>query len=119
EIASFEHYAGGYRSSGGATYVVNGHGHLLNLDDSGFRQLYPTSVADRFTIGRAFAIPSPRQADVIFRVVGARADQLTIKPVTGSTVIAERLLSRETEVQVPAESAVLAGTITEPLTPGP
>src|SRR5205807_6243229 len=92
QIATFERYAGAYRSSGGATYVVNGHGHLLNLDDSSFRQLYPTSVPDRFTIGRAFAIPSPKQADVIFRVAGARADRLTIKPVTGSTVIAGRLL---------------------------
>src|SRR5438067_6288636 len=82
QIATFERYAGAYRSSGGATYVVNGHGHLLHLDDSSFRQLYPTSVPDRFTIGRAFAIPSPRQADVVFRVARARADQLTLNPVT-------------------------------------
>ena len=54
QVASFERYAGAYRSSDGVTYVVNGHGHLLNLHDSSFRQLYPTSVADRFTIGRAF-----------------------------------------------------------------
>ena len=119
QIATFERYAGAYRGSGGVTYVVNGHGHLLNLDDSTFRQLYPTSVPDRFTIGRAFGIPSPKQADVIFRVAGARADQLTIKPVTGATVVGGRLLFKETEVQVPANGAVLAGTITEPLTPGP
>src|SRR3989442_10613122 len=119
QIASFERYAGAYRTSEGVTYVVNGHGHLLNLQDSSFRQLYPTSVADRFTIGRAFAVPSPRQADAIFQVAGVRADQLTIKPVSGPTVVAGRLLFKETEVRVRADGAVLAGTITEPLTPGP
>src|SRR2546427_5492993 len=119
QISNFVRYAGAYDTSEGITYVVNGHGHLLNLRDSTFRQLYPTSVADRFTIGRAFAIPSPKQADVIFRVAGTRADQVTINPVTGSTVVAGRLLFKETEVRVPADGAVLAGTITEPLTPGP
>jgi len=119
QISNFERYAGAYRTSAGITYVVNGHGHLLNLQDSTFRQLYPTSVPDRFTIGRVFAIASPREADIVFRIAGARADQLTIKPVTGSTVIAARLLFKETEVRVPVDGAVLAGTITEPLTPGP
>src|SRR3989454_6342554 len=119
QISNFERYAGAYRTSEGITYVVNGHGHLLNLQDSTFRQLYPTAVPDRFTIGRAFAIPSPKQADVIFRVAGTRADQVTIKPVMGSTVVAARLLFKETEVQVLADGAVLAATITEPLTPAP
>lgn len=119
QIANFEHNVGAYRTPGDVTYVVNGHGHLLNLRDSTFRQLYPTSVADRFTVGRAFATPSPKEADVIFHMAGARADQLTIKPVTGTPVVGERLLFKETEVQVPATDAVLAGTITEPVTPGP
>jgi len=118
QIANFERYVGAYRTAPSVTYVVNGHGHLLNLQDSTFRQLYPTSVADRFTVGRAFAIPSPKEADVIFRMAGARADQLTIKPVTGTPIVAGRLLFKETEVQVPATDAVLAATITEPLTSG-
>ena len=119
QIANFEQYAGAYRTVGGVTYVVNGHGHLLNLQDSTFRQLYPTSVSDRFTVGRAFAVPLPKEADVTFRMAGARADQLTIKPVARSPVVAGRLLFKETEVHVPVTDAVLAGTITEPLTPGP
>lgn len=118
-ISDFNQYVGAYRTVGGITYVVNGHGHLLNLQDSTFRQLYPTSVPDRFTVGRAFAIPSPKEADVIFRMAGARADQLTIDALTKPAVVAQRLLFKETEVQVPATDAVLAGTITEPLTPGP
>src|SRR3984893_11959429 len=119
QIANFEHYAGAYRTAAGTTYVVNGHGHLLNLQDSTFRQLYTTATPDRFTVGRAFAVPLPKEADVTFRMAGTRADQLTIKPVTGSPVVAGRLLFKETEVQVPAADAILAGTITEPLTPGP
>jgi dienelactone hydrolase len=118
QIANFEQYAGAYRTVGSVTYVVNGHGHLLNLKDSTFRQLYPTSIPDRFTVGRAFAVPLPKEADVIFRMAGARADQLTIKLVTGSPVVAGRLLFKETEVHVPVTGAVLAGTITEPVTPG-
>ena len=31
QIADFGHYAGAYRTASGITYVVNGHGHLLNL----------------------------------------------------------------------------------------
>ena len=119
QTANFEQYAGAYRAAGDITYVVNGHGHLLNLHDSSFRQLYSTSVPDRFTVGRAFAIPSPKEADVSFRMAGARADQLTVKPVAGSPIVAGRLLFKETEVLIPARDAVLAGTITEPLTPGP
>ena len=119
QIANFEHYVGAYRSASGGSYVVNGHGHLLNLQDSTFRQLYTTATPDRFTVGRAFAVPLPKEADVTFRMAGTRADQLTIKPVTGSPVVAGRLLFKETEVQVPAADAILAGTITEPLTPGP
>ena len=119
KIANFGRYVGAYRTAGSVTYVVNGHGHLLNLQDSTFRQLYPTSVADRFTVGRAFAIPSPKEADVIFRMAGARADQLTVKPITGSPVVGERLLFKETDAQVPTAGAVLAATIAEPLTPGP
>ncbi len=113
QLANFEHYVGAYRTAGGSTYVVNGHGHLLNLQDSTFRQLHPTSVPDRFTVGRAFAIPSPKEADVTFRMAGARADQLSIKPVRGTPVVAGRLLFKEIDVQVPADGAVLAATITD------
>jgi dienelactone hydrolase len=120
QIANFERYAGAYRTSDLVTYVVNGHGHLLNLQDSTFRQLYSTSVPDRFTIGHAFSIPLAKEADVMFRIAEARADQLTIKPFTGSPIVAGRLPFKETEVQIPTTGgAVLAGTVTEPLTPGP
>lgn len=117
--ANFERYVGAYRTTNGVVFVINGHGHLLNLRDSAFRQLYPTAVADRFTTGRMFDVALPKEADITFRMVGNRADQFTIRPVGRSAIIADRLLFKETDVQVPVNGAVLAATITEPLTAAP
>jgi dienelactone hydrolase len=115
----FDEYAGAYRSDDGTTYAVNGHGHLLNLDNGWFRQLHPTSTADHLTVGPGFMVSTPKEADVTFHLAGQRADQMTLAPVTGQPVVARRLQFKETEVHVPAQGAVLAGTITEPITAGP
>ena len=117
--ANFERYVGAYRTAGDVTFVINGHGHLLNLRDSTFRQLYPTAAPDRFTTGKAFAIAQPTEADISFRMVGNRADQFTMRPVGRPAFSADRLLFKETDVQVPVNGATLAATITEPLTPAP
>lgn len=117
--AHFERYVGAYPVAGGPFYVVNASGHLLNLRDSFFRQMYPTTIPDRFTVGPGFTVSSPKQADVTFHMAGNRADQLTFKPVTGAAVVASRTQLKETDVHIPSGDAVLAGTITEPVTPGP
>jgi dienelactone hydrolase len=117
--ASFERYIGAYRTTGGETFVINGHGHLLNLHDSAFRQLFPTSLPDHLTTGQAFAVPSPKESDITFRMAGSRANQLTMKTAGRLAIVADRLPFKETDVQVPVEGAVLAATITEPLTPAP
>jgi uncharacterized protein len=117
--ANFERYVGAYRTTDGVVFVINGHGHLLNLRDSAFRQLYPTAMPDRLITGRMFAVPTPRQADVSFRMVGNRADQFTMRPVGRPAITADRLPFKETDVQVPVNGAVLAATITEPLTAAP
>jgi len=117
--ANFERYVGAYRTPGGVIFVINGHGHLLNLRDSAFRQLYPTAMPDRMITGAAFAAPSPKQADIGFRMAGNRADQFTMRPVGRPAITADRLLFKETDVQVPVNGAVLAATITEPLTAAP
>lgn len=117
--ANFERYIGAYRATGGVTFVINGHGHLLNLTDSTFRQLFPTATPDRLTTGRTFAVPSPKEADLSFRMVGNRADQFTMKATGRPPVTADRLLFKETDVQVPVNGAMLAATITEPLTAPP
>jgi uncharacterized protein len=117
--ANFERYVGAYQTPGGVIFVINGHGHLLNLRDSAFRQLYPTAMPDRMITGAAFATPSPKEADIGFRMVGNRADQFTMMPVGRPAITADRLLFKETDVQVPVNGAVLAATITEPLTAAP
>jgi len=116
--ANFERYVGAYRTAGGVTFVVNGHGQLLNLQDSTFRQLFPATTPDHFTTGRSFAVPTPTDADVSFRMAANRADQMTIAPVGHARMVASRLLFKESEVKVPVNGAVLAGTVTEPLTGG-
>lgn len=115
---AFNRYVGAYRTDAGVTWVVNASGHLLNLRDSTFRQLYPTGTLDRFTFGPAFAVAPPSQADVRFHMNGTRADALALTPSRGQVVRAPRLPFTETEVQIQAHGATLAGTITEPLTSG-
>jgi hypothetical protein len=117
--ADFERYVGAYRAADGTIFVINGHGHLLNLRDSTFRQLYPTATPDRLMTGRAFAVPVPTQADVRFRMAGNRADQFTMTRAGLLDISANRLLFKETDVRVPVNGAVLAATITEPLTEAP
>lgn len=117
--AHFELYIGAYRTTTATTYVVNGFGHLVNLNDDSIRQLYPTASADHFTYGTAYLVATPKRADVAFRVDSGRANQLTIMPTSGKPVTASRLLFKESEVRIPANNATLAGTITEPLSPAP
>ncbi|HEV3232094.1 MAG TPA: alpha/beta hydrolase [Candidatus Dormibacteraeota bacterium] len=114
---SFDPYVGAYRTDGGVTLVVNGHGHLFNLADDTIRQLY--AGADHFTVGPAFQVERPRQADVAFHLSGPRADRLTETPVRGTPLAAARLPFKETDVTVHAQGADLAATVTEPLGPGP
>lgn len=117
--ANFERYVGAYRTADGVSFVINGHGHLLNLRDSTFRQLYPTATPDRLITGRAFAIPVPTEAGITFRMAGNRADQFTMKRVGRQAISADRLLFKETDVQLPVNGAVLAATVSEPLTAAP
>jgi dienelactone hydrolase len=114
----FEAYAGAYRADSGVTYALNGHGHLANLADGWFRQLFATAIPDHFTVGPGFQLRAPIEADVTFHIAGTRVDLMTVIPVSGPRVIAHRLPVRETEVRVPAQGATLAATITEPPTAG-
>ncbi len=117
--AVFEPYIGAYRTDAGATLVINGHGHLVNVSECSIRQLYSTAERDHLTVGLAYQLAEPKQADVVFHVAAGRADQLTETPVGGTQLVAHRMQFKETEVKIPAKDAILAGTVTEPVTGGP
>ena len=114
----FELYAGAYRADDGTTFAVNGLGHVARLTDGWFRQLHATPVADRFEVGPGFQTPTPKQADVIFHVIGGQADQMTVSPSSGPALTARRLGLRQTDARITAGEVELAATITEPATPG-
>ncbi len=109
---------GAYRIEDGSTIVFNGHGYIVNLRDSSIRQLYPAAPIDNFTFGFGFQLPTPKQAAVAFEVAGDRAATLTETFKGRPPLKGTRLAFRETEVKVAAKDATLAGTVTEPLTPG-
>lgn len=107
---AFRVLAGSYRSDAGTTYVVNGLGHLVRLDDGWIRQLYPAAGSGRFTFGPAFMTPAPTQGEV-----SIASGVLTL----GSTS-AHLVPFKRTDVRVPSSGGVmLAATITEPASPGP
>lgn len=112
-------YVGAYTSADGTTWVTNASGHLLNLRDSTFRQLYATARLDRFTIGPAFAVSTPKQADVSFQMNGLRAASMSLRSINRLAVAAIRAPFKATDVRIQADGAVLAGTVTEPLSSGP
>src|SRR2546427_4045925 len=87
---------GSYRADDGRVFVIARLGWFLDV-----------------SIGPAFAITLPKYADLIFE-----ADFLTIRSAR-SAVGAHRVKYRETDVTIPADSAGLAGAITEPLGAGP
>lgn len=107
---SFATLAGAYRTESGSTYVVNGLGHVVRLDDGWIRQLYQGAGPRRFTVGPSFLTPAPAQAAVVFA-----DDAVTV----GSTT-ARRVPFKRTNLRVPSAGGVeLGATITEPVTSGP
>jgi dienelactone hydrolase len=102
-------FYGSYRTTDGKVFVIARHGWFFDVSNADYRTIYGGRNANQFTIGRAFAQPLPKQADLDFE--GA---SLTV--ATGaSRVVAHRIAYRESEVSIPASGAVLAGAVTEPL----
>jgi len=116
---AFDRYVGAYRTDAGGTLAINGHGDLVHLRDGSIRRLTPNAAANQFAIGPAYLVPDPPQAVIAFHVAASRADRLTETPAGGQPVVATRMRFKETDVSVRAKDAVLAGTVTEPLGPGP
>jgi dienelactone hydrolase len=100
---------GSYRAADGRVFVIARLGWFFDIRDATYRTIYAGAAPNRFTIGPAFAIPLPKYADLIF-------DGTTMTVVTGQTTIsAQRVPYKQTEVTIPAAGATLAGAITEPI----
>lgn len=106
ELSSFY---GSYRTAGGQVFVIARHGWFFDVSDADYRTIYAGHNANQFTIGRAFAQPLPKQSDLAF------AGSVLTVATGASRVIAHRVAYREAEVRIPANGAVLAGAVTEPL----
>ena len=115
----FDRYAGAYRTDSGDTLAINGHGDLVDLGDGSIRRLAPTGTANEFAIGAAYQVTDPQQAVLSFHLAGSRADSLTETPADGQPLVAHRMPFKETDVPMRAKDTVLAGTVTEPASPGP
>ena len=108
-MAALMPYYGSYRLDPSSFIVIARLGWFFDSRDSAYRTLYAGSAANRFTIGPGFRVPLPTFTEIVFS-----GDRLTLK--SGSeTVAGSRIPYRQTDVTIPAQGAVLAGTITEAL----
>jgi len=104
---------GSYRAGDGRVFVIARHGWFFDVRGANYRTIYAGASPNHFTIGPAFAVPLPKYADLIFE--GALLTVIT----AGATVEASRVKYRQTDVTIPANGAMLAGSITEALGRGP
>jgi dienelactone hydrolase len=104
---------GSYRADDGRVFVIARLGWFFDIRDATYRTIYAGAAPNRFTIGPAFAVPLPKYAELTF-------DGTTLTIATArATVSAQRVQYKQTDVTVPADGAMLAGAITEPIGGGP
>jgi dienelactone hydrolase len=106
-------YFGSYATDDQDTVVIARMGWFFDMGDATYRTIYATSSPRRFTIGQTFLGALPAFADLTFG-----SGTITIAE-PGRTRTGRRVDYRQTDVRVPAASAQLAATITEPLIRGP
>ena len=106
-------FFGSYEAGDGRVFVIARLGWFFNLRDATYRTMYSGTAPNLFTIGPAFEVPAP-----IFARLRFDGTMLTYA-TSRSTVVAHRLAYKQTDVTIPAEGAMLAGSITEPLGAGP
>jgi dienelactone hydrolase len=106
-------FFGSYRADDGRVFVIARLGWFFDVRDATYRTIYIGAAPNRFSIGPTFAIPLPKFADLIF-------DGTTLTIATAhAAVVARRVQYRQTDVTIPADGAMLAGAITEPIGSGP
>ncbi len=106
-------FFGTYSTGDGRSFVIARHGWFFDVRDATYRTIYSGATPNHFTIGPAFEVPLPTFANL-------RLDETMLTLATSHfTVTAHRLAYKETDVTIPANGAMLAGSITEPLGAGP
>jgi len=110
ELAPF---FGTYTTGGGRSFVIARHGWFFDLHDATYRTIYAGSAPGHFTIGPAFEVPLPTFANLRF------GGTILTLAMSHATVVAHRVAYRQTDVTIPANGAMLAATITEPVGAGP
>src|SRR4029077_17120012 len=110
ELAAF---FGTYTTGDGHSFVIARHGWFFDLHDATYRTIYAGSAPGHFTIGPAFEVPLPTFANLRFD-----GTMLTLA-MSHAAVVAHRVAYRQRDVTIPANGAMLAATITEPIGAGP
>src|SRR6266851_7107229 len=113
EATALAPFFGSYATGDGRVFVIARHGWFFDIRDASYRTIYAGAAPNRFTIGPAFELPLPRFANLRFD-----ATMLTLA-TSHATVTAHRLAYKRTDVTSPANGAMLAGGITQPLGAGP
>ncbi len=106
-------FFGTYATDDGRSFVIARHGWFFDIRDATYRTIYSGATPNRFTIGPAFDAALPTFANLRFD-----GTMLTLA-TSHATVTAHRLAYKETDVMIPVNGAMLAGSITEPLGAGP
>ena len=119
-VPAFEPFEGTYRGADGRTFVVTIQGWWVELASGAARSLASTSTTNDYTYGPGFTVTSPPAGRIHFSVdKQGRATALSGMDASGAAVVAARVPFATRNVSIPSGDAVLAGTVTEPATPGP
>jgi pimeloyl-ACP methyl ester carboxylesterase len=114
-------YAGVYRTSGGATYLVSRSALLVNTSDSSVRSI-AVAQPGTLSVGPSFGVLAPAAGQVVFAGMGSGGSTspsgFKLHWAAGGSVSAARVPTSREDVRIPSDGAQLAATLTRPAGPG-
>lgn len=102
-------YYGSYATPGGDTIVIARMGWFFDVSSSAYRTIYVGPSPGHFSIGCVYRVALPKCADLAFA-----NDILTMQDTKHTVTGARRVANIAADVSIPAQGAMLAGTITKP-----
>jgi uncharacterized protein len=113
--AAFAAVAGTYRQAGGATWVVDLQGLLVDLHTGIARAMAPAESRDAFVVGPNMGAATPSAGEATFLVDGAgESTELHVGDAGLGEFSAARVPYASREVRFRSGAATLAGTLSEP-----